>query len=326
MRLRIALATLAWIALVPAQQQPTIRVPVRLVTLPTLVFSQENRLLAGLQSTDFQVLDNGRVEAVTVDPQPRPVSVAIAIQVNRDVREYTSFLAKVGSAVDTLLVGETGEAAVISYADEVTVVKDFDRPGDVQRALRTLSAGGRSARMADAGSRAVTLLAARPRSRDRVLLFIGQPLDSGSETSLDSLREAAGKENVAVYALALPMLGQSFVSDTFSLRGPTFVERGGFRADLDLGKLVSTLNKGSHAETHADQFSILVAATGGTQLHFRTQHQFEDGVAELGIELRSAYLLSYYPGSSEVGYHSVKVTVSVPGAKVFSRPGYWLAE
>jgi hypothetical protein len=43
-----------------ARQMPTIRVPVRLVTLPTLVFSKEGRLITGLQRGDFHVYDNGR--------------------------------------------------------------------------------------------------------------------------------------------------------------------------------------------------------------------------------------------------------------------------
>ena len=38
------------------------------------------------------------------------------------------------------------------------------------------------------------------------------------------------------------------------------------------------------------------------------------------------YLLSYYAGSAEPGYHALKVEVDVPGAKVYSRPGYWLGQ
>jgi len=43
------------------------------------------------------------------------------------------------------------------------------------------------------------------------------------------------------------------------------------------------------------------------------------------VELRSAYLLSYYPDSTESGYHTVKSEMDKPGAKAFSRPGYWLS-
>jgi VWFA-related protein len=305
-------------------QMPTIRVPVRLVTLPTLVFSNDGRLVTGLQSADFRVFDNGRLQRVTLDTASAPASVVLAIQVNQDVRTYVPFIARAGSAVDALLAGESGETAVITYGDDVAIAKPF-ATGHVQSALQNLAADGAKARMIDAGLRAVALLRERPRSRARVLLFIGQPLDIGSESLLSSLKEQAERENIAVYALALPEFGKAFVSDTFSLDGVSRGERGGFRGGVDLGNLVAVLRRSGHAEKHADPFSILTAATGGTLLHFRKQKELEDAIATIGVELRSAYLLSYYPDSSESGYHAVKIEVDARGAKAFSRPGYWLS-
>jgi VWFA-related protein len=274
---------------------------------------------------DFRVLDNGRPQTVTLDTSSTPASIVLAIQVSQDVRQYVPFIARAGSALDALLVGESGEAAVVTYGSEVTVAKPFDA-GDVQSTLRTISASGRPARMIDAGMRALTLLAKRPGSRTRVLLFIGQPMDSGSESALASLREGAEKANVTVYALTLPEFGKAFVSDTFSLQGLSKADRGGFKSGVDLGKLISVLNRNTDAATGADPFSILTAATGGTQLHFRKPRQLEGAIAAIGVQLRSAYLLSYYPNSQEAGYHTVKIEVDVPGAKVYSRPGYWLSD
>jgi hypothetical protein len=51
----------------------------------------------------------------------------------------------------------------------------------------------------------------------------------------------------------------------------------------------------------------------------------EDAIATIGVEMRSAYLLSYYPDSTESGYHTIKIEVDAHGAKAFSRPGYWLS-
>ena len=304
-------------------QMPTIRVPVRLVTLPTLVFSKQGRLMTGLQSVNFRVFDNGRRQRVTLDSASAPASVVLAVQVNQDVRTYVPFIARAGSVVDTLLTGESGESAVITYGEDVGVVKPF-ATGDVHSALKNLAADGAKARMIDAGLRAVALLRERPGSRVRVLLFIGQPMDIGSESPLSALKEQAERENVAVYALALPEFGKAFVSDTFSLDGVSRGERGGFRGGVDLGNLVAVLRRSSHAEKHADPFSILTAATGGTQLHFRKQKELEDAIATIGVELRNAYLLSYYADSTEFGYHTVKIEVDLPGAKALSRPGYWL--
>ena len=309
----------------PGQQLPTIRVPVRLVTVPALVFSEENHVLPDLQSSDFRVLDNGRMQNVTLNPSYTPVSVAVVIQVNQDVRDYVPFIARSGNALEALLVGESGEAAVVTYGGTVTVVKPFDT-GDLQSALKSISADGKPARMIDAGMSALALLSARPSSRSRVLLFIGQPMDSGSKSTLNALRDGVEKENVIVHTLVLPEVGQAFVSDTFSLQGlSSRADRGGFKAGADLGKLIPVLNRTASVATHFDPFSILTAATGGTQLHFRKQRQLEDAIADIGIQLRSAYLLSYYPNSNEFGYHTVKVEVHVPGAKVYSRPGYWFS-
>ena len=232
----------------------------------------------------------------------------MVVQVSRDVREYVPFIARVGSAVDALLVGERGQAAVIVDNQDVVLVKAFGE-GNVRTALRRISASGRKARMNDAGVRAIELLKDRPRTRARILLYVGQPLDVGSEHSAtDVLREAAERENVSIYALTLPISGKTFVSDTFSL--PV----------LNLRRLIPSLN-GERAGS--DPFATLTAATGGTQLHFRRQSELEDGIAIVGVELRSSYVLSYRPSASENGYHTINIEVNVPGAKAYSRPGYW---
>jgi hypothetical protein len=205
----------------------------------------------------------------------------------------------------------------------VTVAKPFES-GDLSGTLRKLASAGRHARAIDAGVLALGLLRQRPAARNRVVLFIGQPSDHGSEYSLDDLRRDAERDNVTIHALALPEIGKAFISDTFSLRGPTFEERGGFRADVNLLRLIPVLTRTAAAASSADAFSVLTAATGGTQLHFRKQNQLEEAIAIVGVELRSAYTLSFTPGAAS-GYHTIRVEAAVPGAKTHARPGYWLS-
>ena len=123
-----------------------------------------------------------RSSPATFDNDYAPVSIALAIQVSQEIRSYLRFVAKVGSAVDALLVGETGESAVVTYADEVKVVKPFGG-GDTQSVIQRLGAAGKRARAIDAGMQAIRILKARPQRRARVLLFIGQPIDDGSEST-----------------------------------------------------------------------------------------------------------------------------------------------
>jgi VWFA-related protein len=301
-------------------QTPVIRVPVRLVTAPTLVFSNDDHLVFGLEERHFHVFDNGRDQKAAMDTDYAPVSIAVAIQVSQNVRSYLRFIAKVGSAVDALLVGETGESAVLTYGDEVKVVKPFGG-GDTQSAMQRLTVAGKHARAIDAGTQAIRLLKTRPQRRARVLLFIGQRMDDGSESNIAMLRDEAERENVSVYVLSLPEFGKDFVSDTFSLQGlPT--ERGGFKTGADIRRLVPMLARSSAAQAKTDPLSTLTGATGGTSFQVRTQRELEDGIGLIGVALRSAYVLSYAPTSREDGYHAIHVEVAVPGVKVYTRPGY----
>jgi VWFA-related protein len=311
-------------ALLAAPQSPVIRVPVRLVTVPTLVFAGDGKCVAGLEGRDFQVLDEGRPQRFTLDTDYLPPSVAVVVQVSTQVRQYLPFISKVGGAVEDLLVGETGEAALITYDDFVTVRKEFTG-GDTRDAFHRILEGGKRARMIDAAIAAVGLLKQQPNSRSRVLLLIGQPSDRGSQAKLEALREQAERENVTIYALTLPQFNKAFVEDTFSLQGlSSHDDRGGFKASVDLSKLAPTLAHDAETEAGADPFALLTHATGGTMLHFRNQRALEDAVGIVGTELRSVYTLSFPPDSTQPGYHNLKIEVSVPGATAYARPGYRL--
>jgi len=301
-----------------------IRVPVRLVSVPALVTGADNRVIGGLRAQDFRVYDRDRPQDFKLDTAAAPVSVVIAAQASHDVRSYLPALGRVGSAIESLLVGETGECAVLAYGDEVELAKPFGS-GDLAGTLRALPGGGFHARAIDAGVRALAMLRRRPSSRGHVLLYIGQPADHGSDYTLDALREDAWRDNVTVHALVLPLAGASFVSDTFSLKGlssSNILERGGFKAGVDLTRLLPLLARSAAAAEGADPFSALAGVTGGTQFHVRGQQQMEDAVSVLGVALRSVYTLSFTPPPGEPGYHELRVETSAPGAKVHARPGY----
>jgi VWFA-related protein len=287
------------VAMLMAQDASVIRVPVRMVAVPTLVFSKENRLIPGLKKTDFRVLDNGVPQNIRMDSDYAPVSVVIAIQTNQDVHGSVSYIAKVGSVMEAHLVGATGRAAVLAYNGEIKVLKPFGS-GDVGLAFRSISAKGTKARMIDAGMQAIELLKERKRGEARVLLYIGPAVDHGSTANWAQLQEQAQKENVSVYAL-----NSSGSADV--------------RSTEDLGWLISTFGRGT------GPFSSLITETGGTELHFHGQRELEDAIGTIGVELRSAYLLSYYPSSEDPGRHSISVEVFVPGAKTYARPGYILS-
>ena len=200
-----------------AQQLP-IKVPVRLVTVPTLVFAGDGTLVNGLHRENFHVADNGREQKFKLEAETPPLSIVIAVQSSQSARAYLPFITKVGSTLDNSLRGETGEGAVLAYDDDLEILKPFGS-GDVEQAIRKMKEGGEQARLIDAGMRAIELLKSRPVNRERLLIVIGQPFDSGSHAKFQALTEAAQKENVTIFTFTLPLFGKNFVSDTFTLSG-----------------------------------------------------------------------------------------------------------
>jgi VWFA-related protein len=308
-----------------AQAPPTIRVPVRLVSVPTLVVSTQGKYIPGLSLSDFRLTDNGHPQGFKLDTNSLPVSIAIAVQVDQDVRAYIPFIANVGNLIDNSLAAATGESALIEYNDELSVAKPFG-DGDLETVMRKIAPSGHGARMIDAGLSAIALLKERTGPRSRILLFIGQPIDDGSSAKLDVLQAQAERENVQVYAFTLPLFGKSFVSDTFALQGfGSQWYKGGYEASVELTRAVPALRRAGHAGAHSDPFSLLTVATGGLQIRFRKQRQLENAIIAMGDALRSRYVLTYAPYPDNVGYHKIAVQVSISGATVYARPGYQLA-
>lgn len=308
-----------------AQQPSTIRIPVPLVSVPTLVASKDGKYIPGLSAKDFRVTDNERLQTIQVDVDVLPISVVVALQANKEIREYLEFIQRTGALLDNSMAGATGQAALITYNDGVTVAKPFEH-GDFRDALRAVTLSGDKANAIDAGIRAIEVLKQRPRSFSRVLLFIGQPVDGGSGAKLETLEASAERENVQIYALTLPILGKTFVSENFTLEGlGSQWYKGGYITSVKLTKAVPALRRAALAGTHGDLFSLLTIATGGIQLHFRRQQQLENAIIGIGDALRSRYFLSYRPDPYDVGFHRIAVNVDVPGAIVYSRPGYRVA-
>ncbi len=305
-----------------AQQSSTIRVPVRLVTVPTLVFSGQGKLIPGLEKRNFEVYDNGRPQSFRFDSDASRYAIAVAVQANQSVRAYLPFIDKVGSTLENSLQAQTGEAAVLEYEDDVTILKQFGS-GDIESAMKQISAGGEKARMLDAAAQAIALLKERPSSFSKILLLIGQPYDSGSSTKLSSLLEAAEREGVSVFSLTLPMFGKNFISDTFSLKGlPDQFYEGGYIASVELTKMGPAMKRSAKTKNSRDPFSLLTAQTGGMMIHFRKQNELENALIALGGALHSAYVLSYAPQPLTNGYHTISVKVDVPGATAHARSGY----
>src|SRR3569833_4699493 len=94
-----------------SQQTTTIRVPVRLVSVPALVSSKEGKYIPGLSATDFHLTDNGQEKAFTLDTYRQSLSLAVVIEVDQNVKDYVPFISRVGNEIESAVAAEGGETA-----------------------------------------------------------------------------------------------------------------------------------------------------------------------------------------------------------------------
>jgi VWFA-related protein len=298
----------------PSSQEPPLSTTVRLVIAPTTVIASDGRYVDGLTEKDFLVCDNGRPQRIQADVTFVPISLVIAVQSNTLAAEALNKVQRIGPMIEPLIIGERGEAAVLSYDDQLSVFQGFTSDaGRLTAALKRIPPSGGRARMIDAAIQAVRMLAARPANRRRVLLLIGETRDRSSRSKLQDAVTLAQEENVTVYTLSYSAFLTPFTAKPGAIPNP-----GAFDL-LAVFREIARLAKTNAAEAFSKY-------TGGSHLSFLKQKGLERAVSRIGEELHSQYLLSFTASAdSVVEFHSIEVKVKDrPGVVVRTRPAYWL--
>lgn len=275
-----------------AAQEPTLRVPVRLVVAPTSVTDRAGNFINGLTASDFQLYDNDVPQQVHEDGDFLPISMAIAIQTDLKAQAIAR-VRELGPLLGALVVGVGGEAAIFTFKDQLQVRQDFTPDlGRLTHALRRIEFPPGPNRVSvpdhviDATLDAMRLLDQRPEGRRRILLLISDPRDLGSQSTLDDAISAVAVSNTLIYWL--------------------------------------NVARGATAE---DPVPVLTRYTGGQQYALQSRRALEDAITRIGEEIHGQYLLSYTPANTvETGFHHIRVVATRAGVEVRSRPGYWLSQ
>lgn len=296
-----------------AQEPPPIaRVPVRLVIAPTSVTDQHGRFINGLGEQNFTLFDNDVPQQIHEDADFLPISLAVAIQNNNAMEGVLPQIHQLGPLLGTLVVGEGGEAAILTFNQKVELVQDFTGDlGRLTQALKHVDTSYSKSHLIDATLQSIRLLNARPPERRRILLLISEIRDQGSESKLRDAVAEAEVNNILIYSMNISRahaVGQIFP--------------GGL--SLDPMALITEIYSGIKTVVVENPLSVLTRYTGGLQYGFFKQHAFEEAVTKIGEEIHGQYLLTYAPSNiQEQGYHKIRVEMNRPEFTVRSRPGYY---
>lgn len=344
----LSLSILFASSLVAQEASDVIRVTTRNVIAPTTVKDRDGNFLNGLDVKDFVLRDNGKVQDIKIDQAYVPVSLVLVIQRSASAEPVLPTVQKVGSLLEPLLIGEKGEAAIVTFDHRVETIQDFTNDtAKFQKALTTLRPGSQTRAMSDAMLQAARMLKKRNPDHRRVIVLISETQESGNSARVKDALLEIELNNILVYSVnmsrwvnkllakpdyprpspippsARPMPGA--VPNTPTTQQQNSALGGTLGNVLPLVKEIFTATK---AVFISNPQEVYTRYTGGTEYSFLNLRGFEQSMLKLGEELQNQYMISYSPNKQvqmDGGWHTIEVEVRRPDTTVKTRTGYWLA-
>ena len=308
--------------------QRTLHTGTTLVVIPTLVQTSGKEIAFSLKADDFNVMDNGVLQKVTLEEgESRPLALVVLLQTGGAARGKL----KNYEHLETMLAGLVGKApntvSIVNFDSRPEAASPFlSGTAGWREAINQPDAGDSGAAIFDSILYGVDLLKGQPAGTRRAILLISQERDGGSKAQRKEVLRTLGETDTALYSITFSA-EKAALKEAFQgpghLNPPRDFGAGPvvayFNLDAPLGLAIGAMRKNTAAE--------MASLSGGEAGSFESQGQLD---AELGVltnHLRNNYLLSFHPTSNEPGLHTIKVGVSGhPELLVSARSSYWAGE
>jgi Ca-activated chloride channel family protein len=286
-------AGLALLALPLVAQEVTLHIDVRLVNVFVNVTDQNGAIVSGLTRGDFAVAEDGRPQQIAVFERQSelPLNLTLAIDTSGSVRKDLIEEANAARRFAHALLRSQDQMSLLQFATEARELTPFtNKLSRIDQGLGQLH-GDLATALYDAillGSQQLGGKEGR-----KVLVLISDGDDTASSASYAQAVEQALRNEVMIYSIIDVPIAES--------------------AGRDLG--------GEHA------LITLAEQTGGKSFYV-ADGGLDKAFARVSDDLRTQYLLGYYPKDQERGsaFHSIQVTIpkAAPGAfNLRHRTGYY---
>jgi Ca-activated chloride channel family protein len=300
-RLRASAAAYALLApLSLAAQELTLHVDVKLVNVFVNVTDRNGAIAGGLTREDFALAEDGRPQQIAVFERQSglPLNLTLAIDTSGSVRKDMAAEADAARRFAHAILRTQDQMSLLEFATGVHELTPFtNKVARIDRGLGQLR-GDWSTALYDAISLASDRLGKTPgRSPRRVLVVVSDGDDTASKATYAQALETALRNEVMIYTIIDVPIEAS--------------------AGRDLG--------GEHA------LITLAEETGGKSYYASEggPGDLDKAFARVSGNLRTQYLLGYYPKYQESGkpFHRVQVTIPRAAAGEFNirhKMGYYL--
>jgi Ca-activated chloride channel family protein len=274
-------------------QETVLHVDVKLVSIFVNVTDQNGAIVGGLTRDDFAVAEDGRPQQIAVFERQSelPLNLTLAIDTSGSVRKDLIDEADAAKRFAHALLRTQDQMSLLQFATDVRELTPFtNKVSQIDSGLNRLRSD-----WATALYDAIYLGSERlgPRQGRKVLVLISDGDDTASRSTYAKALEEALRNEVMIYSIIDVPIQAS--------------------AGRDLG--------GEHA-------LITLAEQTGGKSYYVSDGGLNKAFARVSDDLRTQYLLGYYPHHQEPGksFHRVQVTVPRSAANAFNirhRTGYY---
>jgi VWFA-related protein len=322
-----------------------IRVQTNMVTAPVTVINSKGEYVFDLQERDFEVLDNDvRQHIEQFSLEQRTLEAVLVVQTNSTSEPLLEEVRPLGPVFSGLMIGPQGEAAVVTYGDQIRVIQDFTQDGDkLESVLRGLEARGGSDHLNDALERAIAMLETRPKENRRIIVAFSDGHDLGSKTHKEEIVQRAVNSGITIYGLGFSptramlarqpktpppnpvYINMGVPAPPGQAPLPSNVEKTYEAPSLPVVDLVIETGEVIHSIVAKNALEFYAGYTGGVCYGSWTKQPLQDELNRISSEIQSQYEIAYVPHAPSVnGFHRIEVHVDRRGVKVRTRAGYFL--
>jgi Ca-activated chloride channel family protein len=274
-------------------QDVTLHVNVKLVNIFVNVTDRNGTIVGGLTRDDFAVAEDGRPQEISVFERQSelPLNLTLAIDTSGSVKKDLAEEADAAHRFVHAILRPQDEMSLLQFATEVKELSPFtNKVAQIDRGLNQLHADYATA-LYDAillGSESLGKKDGR-----RVLVLVSDGGDTAKSTTYQQALESALRHEVMIYSIIDVPIEAS--------------------AGRDLG--------GEHA------LITLAEQTGGKSFYV-SAGGLDKAFAQVSDDLRTQYLIGYYPHNQEPGktFHRIDVTVPRAATQDFNvrhKTGYY---
>ena len=269
-------------------QEPTFRSGSRVVPSYVTVVDANNRLVTDLTREEFEILDNGRPQEITIfDNEVRPFTVVVMLDTSVSMTDRLDDLYD-GAEQFVLRMMPHDKASIGAFNDKIEFASGFSNDrNSLVSSLKRLDFGNQT-RLYDAVHASLDEI--EKVDGRRVILLFTDGADFGSRLSSGKAMERARNGEVMIYGIGL---------ETEFFNGQSVVR----------SKPDSILNR-------------FAAETGGGYFDLKKGADLNSSFTRIAQELRSQYLLGFSPAALDGKSHRLEVRVKRPGLKTRSRRSY----